>query len=698
MLKYIYKYSLNGSFNIYMFSFTGSIVIILTENCHISPHVDECGNVGLLWNCSGLNLYRLPILLPPELKNQNVTLDLSFNQFISVTEDTFEHIATHSNITSVILHHNNITEIGNTTFQKMSNLCCLDLSNSHLEKSTIDPGAFLNTSSLKFLRIDQNEFQHDGYPYLSFSKLTSLTFLTIDIFSGFSFTKAFENLENLSELEFNSIGIFRLSNTSFLGLKNSPIRSITMDFRYHVCCDVTEDLFCSFPVISREIVLNFGGYCDVIVALRSLKCLQNRKVESISLSSNKKRFESGILILNNWTMEYLANICVKNLSLGYNSIVFLNATLYKTTLWKCLEKFDFHGNNMHVIDVSTLMSLLTLPKIRILNLCCNNPPTSKTKYRDDPFQIQKHRFIYVNITLSKNLKLLDISDNYFHNTNGWNLRFVLIGEELEELYLQKTNFPLHTITKLIFPNLIKLNLSENSFRQVHSDMFQGVRNLHHLYVLDVGLNNTAHSISNSLFKNLKNLLTLDFSKNGLAFLPSLLLMDQKHSLTEIRLDHNRFSAVPSVLTELKELKTLYVRFNLISKFSRNDQRLFQSLSNLSIYIEGNPITCACTGLQSLKWMKAHQNIFYDLNKVLCVESKIPIVRLLYEKEWRKFELNCQTDDWLVFSVCLLFFTIVSLTIIASVKRYRVHLEYVILRLKNRWKGVHQKKQRGYVPI
>uniref|UniRef100_A0A8W8JBS7 Uncharacterized protein n=1 Tax=Magallana gigas TaxID=29159 RepID=A0A8W8JBS7_MAGGI len=48
-----------------------SIVIILTENCHISPHVDECGNVGLLWNCSGLNLYRLPILLPPELKNQN---------------------------------------------------------------------------------------------------------------------------------------------------------------------------------------------------------------------------------------------------------------------------------------------------------------------------------------------------------------------------------------------------------------------------------------------------------------------------------------------------------------------------------------------------------------------------------------------------------------------------------------------------
>lgn len=69
MLKYIYKYFLDGSFNIYMFFFIGSIVIILIENCYILLYVDECGNVGLLWNCSGLNLYRLFILFFFELKN-----------------------------------------------------------------------------------------------------------------------------------------------------------------------------------------------------------------------------------------------------------------------------------------------------------------------------------------------------------------------------------------------------------------------------------------------------------------------------------------------------------------------------------------------------------------------------------------------------------------------------------------------------
>lgn len=65
-----------------------------------------------------------------------------------------------------------------------------------------------------------------------------------------------------------------------------------------------------------------------------------------------------------------------------------------------------------------------------MNLCCNNFLISKIKYRDD----LKYRFIYVNIILLKNLKFLDIFDNYFYNINGWNLCFVLIGEELEELY------------------------------------------------------------------------------------------------------------------------------------------------------------------------------------------------------------------------------------------------------------------------
>lgn len=113
---------------------TGSIYIAITQNCPLTPYIDDCGNTGLLWNCSGLNLSRLPTQFPPELKNQNVTLDLSFNRFSSVSRYTFEKIASFSNVTSVILHHNDITEIGNLAFHGLSNLCSLDLSSSNLEK------------------------------------------------------------------------------------------------------------------------------------------------------------------------------------------------------------------------------------------------------------------------------------------------------------------------------------------------------------------------------------------------------------------------------------------------------------------------------------------------------------------------------------------------------------------------------------
>lgn len=87
-------------------------------------------------------------------------------------------------------------------------------------------------------------------------------------------------------------------------------------------------------------------------------------------------------------------------------------------------------------------------------------------------------------------------------------------------------------------------------------------------------------------------------------------------------------------------------------------------------------------------MKDHQYIFSDINKVLCVENKSSIVRLFNDQTWRRFDLNCQTYELLYFSAGLLALTILTLTITAAIKRYRVHLEYVILRLKNRWKGIH----------
>lgn len=243
-----------------------------------------------------------------------------------------------------------------------------------------------------------------------------------------------------------------------------------------------------------------------------------------------------------------------------------------------------------------------------------------------------------------------------------------------------------------FSSLVILDLSQNEFRNIHPDIFQGVKNIQELYAIDVHLEFTDSLISESLFRNLHFLSKLDISQNRLSVLPPLLLRDQKKSLKEIHLDHNMFSSVSNSLLQLENLETLYVRNNLVSKISENDQRFFESQKNISIFLEGNPISCICSNIKSLKWMKDHRNSFSDLSKTLCVESKSAVSELFNDYKWRSFELQCQTVAWLIFSVGLLVLTVLTLTITAVIRRYRVHLEYVILRIKQRWKGVQIYRQ------
>nr|XP_034335531.1 toll-like receptor 2 [Crassostrea gigas] len=667
---------------------------VLTQICSISNFVDDCGNKGLLWNCSGLNISKIPTVLPPELENINVMLDLSVNQFTSLTEDTFEAIATSSKVTSLILHHNNITKISEMVFQKMSSLCSLDISYAHLKVNDIDVEAFSYLDELQYLQIHQNDFheaKNPRYPGIQLSKLRSLKYLKIDIFNRFQFQKPFENLSNLSKLEFNTLGEFKITNTSFEGLKLSPLRSLDMLFRNHVDCDVSEDLFCSFPFLDTNISISFGGKCSIYAALRSLKCLQYREIQKIDMTLNDQEIRSDIVNINDMSVKYLSNICVSELIVDRDAIIYLNIHIYKTIIWHCLNKLSLRVNHIQYVAFETVLAFLTLPRLQEINACCN----SRLPYMElsNIYRRQGYENISININLPRSLMLLDISYNFIHDQYPvrWYLLVTLTGENLSKLYLQKTSFPVEYKDIFNFPSLRILNLSENNFANIHPNIFQRVRNLRQLFASNVNLNLINSLIAEGLFKNLKCLTKLDLSRNGLAFLPQSLLRDQKQSLTEINLDHNMFSSIYDSLIQLENLNNLYLRYNLISKISEKDQRHFESLNNLSIYIEGNPISCACLNIQSLKWMKDHQNSFPDLGNVLCLENNHHVGHLFNDEIWRKFELDCQSKDWLIFSIVLLFLTILAFTSIVAIKNYRVHLEYVILRLKKQWKGIPLRK-------
>ena len=664
--------------------------LVISRDCAISPYVDECNNTGFLWNCSGLGLNTLLKKFPSELKNQNVALDLSFNNFRELTKETFREINRYLNVTTIKLHHNNLGKIGKNALSMLSSLCSLDISYCSLDKNRIDEYAFVNTGSLRNLQIHHNDFQQTGYPDLSISKIPSLQYLKIDLFEGFVFSEAFQTLKQLSKIEFNNIKTFSLTNDSFHGLKRSPIDSLDMNLRHHVKCDVTEDLFCSFPYLTQELNINFGGFCNVTVALRSLKCLQDRKIEKIAIRRNIKSFFQNDVILNNWSMKYLINICVRSLDLGHNTILSVERSFINTTLWLCLENLYLDKNQLHIVQPSTIISILTLPKIRILNVNLNNMPR--------PVRIEANHRLYrhnilpqtllFSVNLPNTLEVFDYSNNFINNLEIPGLRIVWSGERLQELYIQNTNFPFGFIRQLKFSSLKKINVSQNSFAHVRSDIFQNSLNLEEIFAEAVGFNFSAKYDSHNFFQNLKNLSVLDISKNNLKMLPQTIFLDQKFSLTEINLDNNMFTGLPNSILILKKLKFLSVRNNLISYFARQDQVFLQSLHNLSIHLIGNPISCACSHIRSLRWMKNHQHLFGDLPYIICMENKTRITELFQEDVWRKFELDCQAENCLIMASILFFFIMLTLFISGAVKRYRTHLEYVILRLKNRWKGTH----------
>lgn len=339
-----------------------------------------------------------------------------------------------------------------------------------MKKKKLGTDAFLDISKLQILQIHKNNFQYQGYPDISLSKLHSLIFLKIDIFRKFSFSKAFQNLINLSQLKFNILGEFSLTNSSFYGLTHSPIQSINMNFKEHVNCDVTENLFCSFPYLSDEIIINFGGKCNVSIALRSLKCLQNREIKNIFMYENNKIVATDIINLDYWSMEFLISICVRAFSLGNNEISIVKTNIYNTTLWNCLEYLDFSGDYMQFVDFTTVMSLLTLPKIRNLNLCCNNRPSRQNEFKYERLHISKRGYISINITLPKHLEVLDFYENYIHIVKRLVPQFEVTGEKLQELYIQNTNFPFGVARILNFKSLLKLDLSENGCQHIHSSI------------------------------------------------------------------------------------------------------------------------------------------------------------------------------------------------------------------------------------
>ncbi|XP_022302850.2 toll-like receptor 4 [Crassostrea virginica] len=236
------------------------------------------------------------------------------------------------------------------------------------------------------------------------------------------------------------------------------------------------------------------------------------------------------------------------------------------------------------------------------------------------------------------------------------------------------------------PSLEILDISRNGCNEMNSSLLKFTLKLRRFSASGSELNFTGSLSEGTIFRGLKNLKEVDLSLNDIHILPPTTFVDQKDSLNYLNLDSNELSSVP--VSHLKNLSVLYLRNNKIASFSESGIRNAMSLSKATLFIKGNPINCECTHVSSLKWLRENQDKFGDLNETYCIDIKeMSISNFFQEASFVQFELRCQTKEWLIASSIMLFLVITVVLVPVVIKRYRVHVDYIILRLRSRWRGV-----------
>ena len=472
--------------------------------CTFSPYTDGCGNHGWLWNCSRRSLTKIPQDIPIKYKDYFLSLDLSWNNFREISISTFQNVQPNlsSHITGLNLQGNYLTSIGNFSFQSLNRLCELDLSNCSLSRTELTRQAFVNLPYLKILRLHYNYFQAKGYPDVTLSKIFTLETLTIDVFDGFHFSSLFRNLTRLKNIKFfTGKSRFHLTNFTFIGLSQSPIYYLELNFRLFVYCDVSEDIFCSFPVL-KGVHIEFGGLCDLNTVLRSLKCLQNRSMEYIEAIGNKPIYATKATLLTQENCIYLNQICSKRVILRNNAIVGLLYNPLKWVMGQCMEYFDISYNDIGFIGSKSVFDFLTgYPNLQVFDMSSNdyrgrdlmspisdNLPELKGlkvvwnlnfgyKAQNGLFNISwfKEKPL-LTIHLSKQLKILQLSKCFIHPFKP-TFTLQLTAANLTELYLMHTNWPCQLMTSIQIPSLEILDISQNGCNEMSSRLLEFTLNL-----------------------------------------------------------------------------------------------------------------------------------------------------------------------------------------------------------------------------
>lgn len=545
--------------------------------------------------CSDLSLTSAPVNLPRGVQ----MLDLSRNQVQNLSQQTLSY---HTGFRHLNLHGNKIHFIQPGLFKDMTDLEVLDLSRNHLNVFAHSKTNIGSLAAVKSLDLSSNGLYTGMSDYFlasspSLENLSlngnSITKVSQNTFSGALSLRrislhnnvvleiedgAFDSLDNLVELDLSKNSItcitdFNLFHLKMLNLSKNSMELFqstrSMDLFQLTSLDLSENKMLYFPLLPQNNVLE---HLDV----------SRNRLQSVHVTENP---EKRIHVFFNH---------LQFLDLSYNQLKSLPEAFFQ-----CMGSLEVLNVSHNCIGSFSLTNK-PLQSVKVINLSHNS--LQSLTFGNNTLQSLEKLYLQGNdLTVLEpqtfqrlpNLNHLQLQQN--------NLKICLSGAAAQDCVFFGS-----------IPNLLFLNLSENSLRTVPPNAFHNTS----LRLLDLSLNPGLDMDKRSLTGLEDTLVHLLLRENNISGLNTDL--SSLRTLKRIDLSTNQLTTLPTWNKESSIESLNLQNNNLVTIEYSTMLTLERSLKTL--YMGSNPLSC-CRNLDFLHMVQHSALVVPDIETVTCVHEE-----------------------------------------------------------------------------
>ncbi|XP_076456010.1 toll-like receptor 4 [Babylonia areolata] len=258
------------------------------------------------------------------------------------------------------------------------------------------------------------------------------------------------------------------------------------------------------------------------------------------------------------------------------------------------------------------------------------------------------------------------------------LRF--FDNQVQTLDVSKNNLPCFIGPFFGLHQLRTLDLSNNFAVYLSQDFFEDMPRLTHLYLQGNFLGDSFNNDSSGqIFSGLKSLKVLDLNDNSIKHLSARAFQAQKH-LTRLSLARNALSKFKPSIAHMAALTFLDLSENSVPFLQRevlNDLDTIFGVSNLTIDLHKNPLSCGCEALEFWGWVTQGAGVhFQGVGEYTCtLANGTEIGYETVKLELDTLRLQCQGTEFLAVAVGLLVALLFLLSLLGVLHYKRWHLRY-----------------------